>query len=288
MSVEVWTVRRVLSWCTDNFRSRDLPSPRLDAEVLLAHTLAVDRVRLYMDLDRPMSTTELTTIRGYIERRRNNEPVAHIRGFREFWGHSFLVSADVLVPRPETEMLVELSLAWIAERRDTEVRVLDLCAGSGCIGLSIAKESNALVVLSDVSEAAIHIARNNAERLEVGERVSFVTADLFDGVREQRFDVIVSNPPYLPSAEIETLSADVRNFDPRIALDGGKDGLSFYQRIANAVPHYLAANGLVLLEVGLDQADQVAGWMESALPEHVVTVHPDLASIPRVVEVRTR
>jgi release factor glutamine methyltransferase len=257
MSEEAWTVRRVLGWTAQHFEGKAIDSPRLTAEVLLAHALKVDRVRLYVDLDRPLSKPELTGYRALIERRSQGEPTQYLTGSREFYGRKFLVDPRVLIPRPETELLAEAALRALP--KDAPSRVLDLCTGSGCIAVTIACERpQASVWATDLSAAACEVARANAEALGAGGRVTLMQGDLFAPLPAgAKFDVVVSNPPYVKTGEIATLSREVQK-EPKAALDGGADGLEVIRRIAAGAKAWLKPGGLLALEIGETQG--AATW----------------------------
>ncbi|QQR88637.1 MAG: peptide chain release factor N(5)-glutamine methyltransferase [Myxococcales bacterium] len=221
MPSETWTIRKVLSWMGDDFSKLGLPDARLDAELLVAHALKLDRVHLYMDLDRPLLPAELVQIKLLLKRRRGFEPVAYILGRREFYGRSFNVNSHVLVPRPETELLVEKALALAPSSEPVEV--LDLCTGSGAIAVSIALEKpDWLVCASDISRDALEIARSNVVKHEAQDRVELIASDLFAQLQDRRFDVIVSNPPYITEGEWQSLAPDVTAHEPRLALLAGE------------------------------------------------------------------
>lgn len=280
-----WTIRRVVRFCTDDFAQKGLPSPRLDAELVVAHALGLDRVRLYMDLDRPLSKDELAKVRELIVRRRKREPIAYILGSREFYGRRFQVSPAVLVPRPDTETLIERALAIVGE--ESNARVLDLCTGSGCIAITLAAERAGIAVdATDLSAAALAVARTNAGALGVAERVSFHEGDLFGAVpADARCALVVSNPPYLAQSELAGLDADVRAYEPHMALSAGSDALAFYRRIASEVSRWLEPGGTVLVEVGAGQAPEVERLFAAAGLLDVRT-HADLGGHGRVVEGR--
>lgn len=272
----------MLTWMQQDFEGRGIPSARLDAELLISAVLKVERLSLYLDLDRPLGRAELQRIKALVKRRRSHEPIAYILGQRDFWGRTFEVSPAVLIPRPDTETLIEAALAVLPE--DEPLRILDLCTGSGCIGLTLAAERPASqVVLTDVSEEALAVAERNAERLGLSDRVTFRQGDLFDAIHPgERFDLIASNPPYIGEAEYATLDETVRGFEPRIALVAKEDGYRCYSRIADDAKGVLAPGGRMLLECGHQQAAEVenrlseAGWAE-------IRRHRDRGSIERVV-----
>jgi release factor glutamine methyltransferase len=258
-----WTVARVLSWAADDFRARGIESPRLDAELLLGHVLGVDRVRLILEAPRILSAGELTAYRELIQRRRRREPIAYIRGEREFYGLPIKVDRRVLVPRPDTETLVEVALERTA-RVHLDGDLLDLCTGSGCVAVAFSRRRPTWRVVGiDISEDAVDVARENAERAGAVLGVSFVVGDLDVPLPSGAwFDLVTANPPYIPSGEIETLDADVRDFEPRIALDGGKDGLDVVRRVVAVAAKRLRPGGIAALEVGAGQAPAVVALLE--------------------------
>lgn len=279
---ETWTLRKVVRWSEGDFAARGMPSARLDAELLCAHALGIDRVRLYMDLDRPLSATELAAVRELVQRRRKREPVAYILGRREFWGRRFEVGPSVLVPRPETESLIEHALTLLPN--DREARVLDLCTGSGCIAITLALErAQVRVLASDLSSAALEVARRNTETLGASARVELRDGDLFGAVHaDERFDVVTANPPYLSERDLSECAPDVREHEPRVALVAGPAGDELLARIAAGVSAHLVPGGYVLSEIGAGQGARARALFEAAGLEDVTLV-PDLAGIERVV-----
>jgi release factor glutamine methyltransferase len=277
MSDETWTLLRVLRWTQGRFSERGLPTPRLDAEVLLAHVLGYDRVALYTHFDQPLQAAELTAYRELIKRRLAGEPVAYLVGKKEFRSLELRVDARVLVPRPETETLVEVALTVAGET----AKIVDIGTGSGAIALALAKARPAASVWAvDRSPEAAGLARENAERL--GLAVDVRVGDLFEPVAaDAPFDLVVSNPPYIPSGEVPGLPPEVRK-EPHLALDGGADGLVVIRRlIAGALPLLRPGGGLAL-EVGAGQAPAVRALMDAA-GYAMTAVTRDLAGIERVV-----
>jgi release factor glutamine methyltransferase len=260
---EPWTIRKVLTWTTQHFEKKGVDSPRLTAEILLSFVLKLDRVRLYIDLDRPLDAQELAAYRALIERRMAGEPTQYLTRVKEFYNRRFRVDPRVLIPRPETELLVEAVLQHLP--RDAPARALDLCTGSGCIAVSLAAERPlASVWATDLSGDACALARENAEALGVGSRVTVLEGDLFAPVPEgARFDVVVSNPPYIATHEIDGLSPEVRK-EPRLALDGGQDGLELLRRVVRGARERLKAGGLLALEIGETQGAAVRGLVAEA------------------------
>jgi release factor glutamine methyltransferase len=284
MSEETWTVRKVLGWTSQHFEKSNVDSPRLTAELLLAHTLELDRVRLYTELERPLNKDELAGYRALIQRRIGGEPTQYLTGTKEFYGRRFAVDARVLIPRPETELLVEGVLKLLP--KDAPSRVLDLCTGSGCIAITIALErEQASVWATDLSKDACAAARANAEGLKAGGRVTVLEGDLFAAVPEgAKFDVIVSNPPYVKTGELSGLQREVQR-EPRTALDGGEDGLDVVRRIATGAVAWLKAGGSLALEIGDGQGDAVRDILTRA-GYHEVVIERDLARLDRLAFAR--
>jgi release factor glutamine methyltransferase len=268
------TVLEAIQKSTDFLAKKQVESPRLQTELLLAHLLKMPRMKLYLNFDRKLSVVEIDALRDAVRRRGQREPLQHITGSTSFCGHEIVVNRDVLIPRPETELLAELGWSFLQQLPDSAGRknlsVLDLCTGSGCIAIAIAAKCPAAALLAvDISPAALAVARLNAERNQLPDRIKFLEGDGFKalvGSPEQgatlRFDLIVSNPPYIPSAEIATLDPEVRDFDPALALDGGADGLDFYRRLAAEGAAHLKPEGRLMLEFGDGQAEEIKKIME--------------------------
>ena len=279
------TVLEVIQRSAEFLQRHGVDSPRLQIELLLAHVLKLPRLQLYLNHDRALTEAELAALRVLVQRRAKREPLQHLVGSTSFFGLEIAVSPAALVPRPETETLVELALAALAKSTSPQPTVLDFGTGTGCIAIAIAaKLPTALVHALDISDAALALAQANAERNTLAGRITFHLGDGFPALpADLRFDLIVSNPPYIPAAEIATLQPEVRDFDPRQALDGGADGLDFYRRLATEAPARLNAGGGLFAEFGDGQEDAIqglftdAGWSRMA-------IHRDLGGRPRVVE----
>lgn len=283
MISRTWTIREVLEWATQDFAARGIESPRLDAELLVAKALGTDRIGLYLDLNRPLVDRERSEIRPLVARRREREPVAYILGHRDFYGRRFKVTPDVLIPRPDTEILVEHALECIPD--DAACRVLDVGTGSGAIAVTIAAERPlAIVTATDISEAALAVAASNAEQLEVSARVRFEQADLLRGA--DQYDVIVSNPPYVARPEIETLQTEIREHEPATALEAGEDGLDVVRALLAATEPVTASGAQMLIEIGVGQAASVVDFAKGHTAWAPVAVYPDLNRIDRVVHLR--
>lgn len=276
-----------MKWATDDFRTRGIESPRLDAEVLVGHALGLDRTRVIIESMRPLEPGELTLLRDLVKRRRTHEPIAYLRGHREFYGRSFKVDPRVLIPRPDTEALVEVALER-SNHVSLSARVLDLCTGSGCVAITLARQRpTSRVVATDLSADALGVARENA-RLLGAYNVAFREGDLFGALEgasrllPTTFDLITANPPYIPSGDIEGLMADVRDFEPRLALDGGADGLDLVRRIVAEAPRFLDPDGVLAMEIGAGEAEATAAiYTEHGFRD--VAIARDYGKIERVV-----
>lgn len=278
-----WTVRKVLEWTTQHLQKHGSETPRLDAEVLLAHARKCRRIELYTNYDEPLSDAVRAQMRELVQRRANAEPVAYLVGHREFFSLDFAVTPDVLIPRPDTETLV---LELLSRARGMAApRVLDLCTGSGCIAVSVARNCPAAIVTAtDISEGALAVARGNVERHHVSDRVELLQGDLFGPLPAgTTFDFVASNPPYIPTAEIETLAGDVRRHEPRLALDGGADGLDLLRRILAEAPRFLVPGGWLLVEFTPEQAERLTELARRQGEYGEVRVQKDLAGQARVL-----
>jgi release factor glutamine methyltransferase len=276
-----WTVLEVIKWTTARFAERRMDTPRLDAEILVAHALGLSRVQLYVQFDRPLQPDELAAIRGLIKRRQAGESVAYVVGKKEFWGLELAVDARVLVPRPDTETLVEEGRDRLDQAGHADERIADVGTGSGAVALALAKVRPAAAVFAgDLSADALAVARANAERL--GLAVTFVEGDLTAPLAAHGpFSLLVANLPYIPTGDLPGLPAEVRA-EPARALDGGADGLDLVRRLADEAPPLLRAGGALALEIGAGQAIAAAALLAAAgLTD--VRARRDLAGVDRVV-----
>ena len=270
-----------------------IDSARLDAELLLGCALGMSREELIVAATRKVSVAESDRYEDLLRRRLNREPLAYITGQQEFWSLGFLVSCDVLVPRPETETLVERALKHLATINNREApRILELGTGSGAIAVALASElPQAEIVATEIAPAALQIARRNASRNGVSNAIRFLQGDLFtalDQELEKDFDLILSNPPYIPRGEIAHLEAEVSRWEPRAALDGGVDGLDFYRRIIEEAPGYLRQGGAVAVEIGAAIGSLVLALFRNNPAYRDTQVHQDYSDRDRVVIARTR
>lgn len=284
MADETWTIRRVLQWTQGFFRDKGLDSPRLDAELIIGDALGLDRLHLYTDHDRPLDAQELAGIRERVRRRGRREPVAYITGKRGFWKLELQVGPGVLVPRPDTERLVECALE--AAAAFATPRIVDVGTGSGCIALALAHDlPNATVLAIDRSVDALRIARANVEASGLG-NVTCVEGDLLEPARGFEPDLVVSNPPYIAGRDLADLPPDVRDFEPRLALDGGADGLAVIRRLVAQSGELLRADGRLLFEIGFDQGETAAAVVAADGRFVDVRVHRDYGGRDRVVDAR--
>ncbi len=254
---------------------------KLDARLLLEYVCHTEHSDLITHPDRVLTPDEEKSYQELVTRRESREPLAYILGNWEFMGLNFKVTQDVLIPEQDSEFLVEEALRHCSDG----MKILDLCTGSGCIALSILNYTNdTTAVCTDISEKALEIAAENAEKMGLSDRTEFIRTDLFPDPSTGKADIIVSNPPYIASSVIEGLAPEVKDYEPRLALDGSEDGLEFYRRIAAGVGEYLFTSGYLILEIGYDQADAVCGILEKQGKFHEIEVVKDFSGNDRVVK----
>ena len=259
-----------------------VPEARREAGSLLSFVIAKDRTFLISHADDELNDAQVDQFREAVERRAAGEPLQYVTGVQDFFGREFRVTPDVLIPRPETELLVEAALETPA------ISICDVGTGSGCIALTLLCErDDARAVAIDKSAAAIEIAKYNAQKLSVADRVEFVVSDCFESLDAEQFDLIVSNPPYVAAAVLDGLQREVRDHEPRIALSPGGDGLSIIRRLIQESPQFLKPNGHLLMEIGFDQGEAVQHLIDPNVWE-LLEVRPDLQCIPRIVMLRKK
>lgn len=293
-----WTVRKVLEWTTGHLKKHGSGTPRLDAEVLLAHARKCLRIQLYTQYDEVLSDEVRGVMRDLVQRRAQHEPVAYLVGEREFFSLPFFVSRDVLIPRPDTETLV-IQVVECLKPMPTEdgtvppaenVRIADLCTGSGCVAVAIATQwPSASVVATDLSEKALAVAKSNIDRHGLAARIELRQGSLLDPLKSlPPFHVIASNPPYIPKAEIETLDPDVRRHEPHLALDGGVEGLDCLRPLIEQGANHLLPAGWMLLEFTPEQAAKLVSIAEASGHWSHIEVVKDLGQTPRILKLRKK
>ena len=285
-----WTLLGVLKWTTGFFADHHIDSPRLTAEILLAETLGIDRVGLYVRFDQPLTEDERQRYRALVKRRIRKEPVAYIIGRKDFWTISLSVTPDVLIPRPETEIVVEAALDLMPVSMGKPPRILDMGTGSGAIVISLAHSfPGPLYFASDLSYPALQVAAGNAVLNDVADRVSFFASRWFDAVSAScPFDMIVSNPPYIPSNRIPLLAPEITDYEPLLALDGDGDGLRDIAVLVSEGPGFLAPGGIMILEIGHDQKPAVEKLAQSHPDWDDIAFRKDYAGHDRAAVLRRR
>jgi len=282
------TIHDILNESTKSLETVDIPSARLDAEVLLSFCLGCDRLEFYKNPDMKISEKQLAEFRKLIARRLQWEPVAYITGRKEFWSFTLEVNSSVLIPRPDTEVIVEEALTICRKIDSSEIKILDIGTGSGAIALALASEiTSAKVVATDISEASLNLAQKNVAALGFKERIDFRQGDLFELV-DGFFDIIVCNPPYISAQEYEKLPTGVKDYEPRDALWAGKSGLEFYEKLIYQAADFLQKNGWLLLEIGAKQEAGVRGIMEASGCYDSIEMRRDYAGLPRVIKARRK
>ena len=298
------TIKEVLSWAEGYLNGYGVADPKAETEYLLSHLLNCKRSGLYLKHDKSLAIDEFQRFMDWLNRRIAREPSQYIIGEQEFRGLAFKVTRDVLIPRPETEILVEEAIKTVSSKsevvsgnnniqlttHDSRFTILDLCTGSGCIAVSLAKEiPDCHIYAVDVSEKALYVARENAERHGgVADRINFLQGDLFGPLKclklVKRVDLIVSNPPYIAKTMMKDLQPEIRDYEPEIAVYAGEDGLDFYRRIISEAPKYLAKDGCILLEMGYGQAEEIKKLIEQHKAFEHIDIKKDFAGIDRVIK----
>ena len=287
-----WTILKLLKWTTSYFKSHNIDHPRAAAEILLSKTLKLDRIDLYLRYDQPLCTEELNFFKGFIKRRVNREPVAYIVGVKEFWAMDFSVTRDVLIPRPETECLVEVALSILPEAScQGPIRILELGTGSGAVILALAsRRPGHFFFASDRSTKAVELARENVKRYGLNRVIHFFSGKWFQPLKEGsvQFDMIISNPPYIPTRVIPQLEPEIYKYEPAIALDGGEDGLDSIRHIIHHAHRYLNPRGSLLIEIDHGQKDAVEKIIGACGQYEKVVFIKDYSGYNRVVQMEKR
>jgi len=284
---DIWTIQKILSWTQEYFNKHRVPESRLSAELLLAHLLMIKRLDLYLQFERILTPDELNQYRGYIQRRVKFEPVQYITGQQDFMGLSFKVTSDTLIPRPETELLVENTLKDLEKLTIDEPRVLDVGTGCGAIAISIAYFCKSCHVTAlDFSEKALQVARENAEKMDL-QNINFIHGDgnLLHPNENERYHLVVSNPPYISEKDYQVLHPQIKDYEPREALLAGPEGTEFYEQFIATLHRILHSKGLVLLEVGYDQLENVKEIFKKQGFTNFQSIS-DYQNIPRIIRVK--
>ncbi len=292
-NIDNWTIQKLLNWVNGYLSDKGVDAPRLSAELLLCQVLGCGRIELYTNFDRPVAQDKLATLRELVKRAGTHEPIGYLAGRTEFYSLSIKVTPDCLIPRPETELLVERAIEFLRSRRPVPavLDVLDLCTGSGCIAVAVAKNyPNAKVIATDICDAALAVAAVNVDAHGLGERVHLFCGDLFDpiieGLGASRFDLVVCNPPYVSTAEMRTLDKNVRDYEPVRALHAGADGLDVYRRIAEAVGEFLKDGAALILEIGRTQGAAVCDLLRKTAQFAEIKIEKDHQNNDRIVTAR--
>jgi release factor glutamine methyltransferase len=279
-------INSLLDWSQSQLAEAGVLSPRLDSEIILAHTLNLSRTDLWTQGKRILSESEVKDVKKYIERRFNREPISQIVGHQEFWSLDFIVDENVLAPRPETELLIETALNCISS---PTAKILDLGTGSGALAVTMAKEvSECEVSAIDIDPKALSIAKENAVRHSVADQIEFICADLRTSDWSGYFSLILSNPPYIKPEDIKKIMPEVRNYEPDKALNGGVTGLEFYRSIIPMAIDRLEENGFLILEIGHDQADEVTTLLKNFSCYQNIKVIQDYSGYDRVVKAQKK
>jgi len=280
-----WTIQRLLTWVTEYLTQKGVDAPRLSAELLLSHVLGLKRIELYTQYNKVVAQEHLDRLRDLVKRAGEHEPVAYLVGRTEFYSIEFEVTADCLIPRPETELLVQRSIESL-RRRTGPQQVCDLCTGCGIVAVAIAKNvPDAQVLATDISETALAVAARNVEKHKLQDRIELRHGDLFEPLVPQLdlFDLIACNPPYVSAPEYDVLDRNVKEYEPRLALYGGPDGLDAYRRIGENVGPFLKPDGVLLLEIGYQQGPAVRELLERTGVFAQSRIDKDLQGHDRVV-----
>jgi len=264
--MQTWTIQKLLNWITEYFTDKGIDSPRLSAELLLSHILAMKRIELYTQFDKPVEKQQLHRLHDLVKRAAQNEPIAYLTGKTEFYSLEINVAPDCMVPRPETELLVERAVEFLRTRPGPQF-VCDLCTGSGCIAVAIAKSfPDARIIATDISAAALDVAAANIEMYQLKNRIKLLQGDLFDPLVPhldvEKFDLLVCNPPYVSAPEFEALDKNVKDYEPKLALFAGIDGLDIYRRLCKKADRFLMPDAALMLEIGCAQGPAVTELLQ--------------------------
>lgn len=281
-----WTIKKLLDWIVDYFMQKEIDSPRLSAEMLLAFVLGMKRIELYMYFDKLVEADKLAELRSLTKRCGTNEPLAYLIGKTEFYSLEILLSPDCLIPRPETELLAERAIEFLRSRNNGQY-VCELCTGSGCVTVAVAKNVKpAKIIATDISDAALNMATKNVELHNLGGRIELLCGDLFkpiiSGLDVAVFDLIVCNPPYVSTSEYDALEVNVKDYEPKLALHAGVDGLNVYKRIIEKAGEHLKPDGALMMEIGYSQAEAVTKLLKKASCFSKIKIEKDNSDNDRI------
>jgi len=315
LAMQTWTIQKLLNWVTEYLTGKGIDSPRLSAELLLSHVVGLKRIELYTQFDRPVSKQQLDRLHELVKRAGRNEPIAYLVGKTEFYSLEINITPDCMIPRPETELLVERAIEFLRTRsvRNSTMGntlqkgrisngtpsgtqfVCDLCTGSGCIAVAIAKNfPNARIIATDICDAALAVAAGNVEKHQLGNRITLLCGDLFDPIMPQLdidklvpdsdrgFDLIVCNPPYVSTAEYEKLDKNIIDYEPKVALFAGVDGLDIYRRIIEKADQFLKPDAALMLEIGYVQGRAVKELLEQTGAFAEIKIEKDIHNNDRI------
>ena len=290
LAMDTWTIQKLLNWVTEYLTGKGIDSPRLSAELLLSQVLGLKRIELYTQFDKPVDKQQLDRLHDLVERAGQNEPIAYLVGRTEFYSLEINITPDCMVPRPETELLVERAIEFLRTRTSTQF-VCDLCTGSGCIAVAIAKNfPDARIIATDICDSALAVAAGNIEKHQLKDRITLLCGDLFDpiisGLDVNEFDLIVCNPPYVSTAEYEKLDRNVKDYEPKIALFAGVDGLDIYRRIIEKSDEFLKSDAALMLEIGFAQGQAVRQLLEQTGAFAEIKIEKDFHNNDRIVSAR--
>ena len=285
--MQIWTIQKLLNWVTEYLTSKRIESPRLSAELLLSHVLELKRIELYTQFDRQVPQQQLDKLHDLVKRAGLHEPVAYLTGKTEFYSMELDITSDCMIPRPETELLVQRAIEFLRTRDDIQY-ICDLCTGSGCISVAIAKNfPDARITATDISASALDVTARNVEKHKIKEKVHLLCGDLFEPIIQQldvnQFDLIVCNPPYVSTVEYEKLEKNVKDYEPESALLAGTDGLDVYRRIIKKVDGFLKPGAALMLEIGYSQGPAVRELLEQTGAFGETKIEKDFHNNDRII-----
>jgi len=299
LAMQTWTIQKLLNWITEYLTNKGIDSPRLSAELLLSHVVGLKRIELYMQFDKPVAEQQLEHLRDLVKRAGQHEPIAYLVGRTEFYSLGLNITPDCMIPRPETELLVERAIEFLRTHNTGTQFVCDLCTGSGCIAVAIAKNyPNARIIATDICDTALAVAAGNVEKHQLKDRITLLCGDLFDPIitgldvnklvpdSDRGFDLIVCNPPYVSNTEYEKLDRNVKDYEPKVALFAGVDGLDIYRRVIEKADRFLKPDAALMLEVGYAQGRAVKELLEQTSTFAEIKIEKDFQNNDRIVSAK--